>query len=50
MFKLHCFNCGRIVATVKGEIIGEYTWFSICSECLYNISGLTKKEFDKLKK
>lgn len=49
MNDIYCINCGKLVAKLKGEIIGETTWFPVCSECLFNVRGWTKKDFDKLK-
>ena len=47
--KLLCINCQKEVADVKGFIDGITTWFSICSECLYNVKGWTRKEIENAK-
>jgi uncharacterized protein with PIN domain len=47
---LLCIECGKKVADVKGEINGTTTWFPVCSECLYNVKGWTKKDFDRMEK
>ena len=32
------------------KIIAEYTWFSICSDCLFGVKGTTRDEMARLKK
>ena len=39
MNDIYCFNCGKLIAKVKGSITGISTWFPVCSECLYNVKG-----------
>ncbi len=50
MKKIKCFGCGRDVAEYTGEIKGLLTWFSYCSECLFNVGCWTKEDLDELKK
>lgn len=45
--KIACIGCGKEVAETK-EIIGITTWFPVCSECLFNIKGWTKKDIDAI--
>lgn len=42
--KLLCIECQKVVAHIKGSIEGQTTWFPVCSECLYNVKGWTKKQ------
>ena len=50
MEKIYCFNCHKVVATVTDKIVAEYTWFSICSDCLFGVKGTTRDEMERLKK
>ena len=43
--KLLCIKCLKEVADVKDKgIDGITTWFPVCSECLFNVKGWTRKE------
>ena len=47
LHKLICCKCGKSVADVTGKIEGITTWFAVCSECLFNVKGWTKKELEE---
>lgn len=45
--KLLCIKCGKVVAEAE-KINGNTTWFAICSECMFNVEGWTKKEIEEI--
>jgi len=45
--ELMCIKCGKVVARYTGTIEGEYTWFSVCSICCFNVKGWTKRMMEK---
>ena len=46
--ELFCIKCQKAVADYQGIIDGITTWFAVCSECLFNVKGWTRKDFKKV--